>query len=149
MTSEATKNTKTTEDERAEVEARVAEMQTELQTLDARQDNVTWGESETSVAKRISDAARRKLVLPRLIKAGRVKLLELDRKAEEERAAELEQRQQEAFEAMQAATTRKWEADEDLGHACVAYSDANVRLESRRRRIKEINAELAELRGEG
>ena len=74
MTTETSKQP-TAEEERAEVEARVAEMQAELQTLDARLDNVTWGESETSVAKRISDAARRKLVLPRLIKAGRVKLL--------------------------------------------------------------------------
>ena len=70
-----TKSAKTIEDERAEVEARVSEMQTELRALDAQQESVTWGESETSVAKRISDAARRKLVLPRLIKAGRVKLL--------------------------------------------------------------------------
>ena len=123
-------------------------MQTELRALDAQQESVTWGESETSVAKRISDAARRKLVLPRLIKAGRVRLLELDRKAEEQRATEHEERQRVAYEAMQEATAAKWKAEENLGHARAAYSDANVRLESRRRRIKEISAELAELRGE-
>ena len=50
---------------------------------------------------------------------------------------------------MQEATAAKWKADEELGLARAEYSDANVRLESRRRRIKEINAELAELRGEG
>ena len=142
------KNSTGVEEERAEVEARVLQMQAELEGLDARQDNVVWGEKETSVAKRISDAARRKLVLPRLIRAGRVRLLEIDRKAEEERAREYEERQSEAYEAMQEATARKWQAEEDLGHARAQWSDANLRLESRHRCIKEINRELASLKGE-
>jgi hypothetical protein len=136
------------EAERAEVERRVAEMQAELLTLQAREnDGVTWGESETKLAKRISDAARQRLVLPRMIRAGRVRMLEIDRKIMEQRAAELEEKGQAAYAALREAETALRKAREDHGQAQYEHSDTAIRIQGVQRSIKRIDTELIELKG--
>ena len=149
-TTRETKNTEPLEERRAEVERRVAELENELATLSAedQKNTITWGESEASIAKRISDAARRKLVLPRLIKSGKLRILELERKTEEERLAELEVGAQAAYAALREAEDALRKAQENLGQAKYEHSDTVVRIQWLQRRIKHIDNELKELRGE-
>ncbi len=131
------------------VEARVEEMRHELVELERHEEAVEWGEPEASLAKRLADAAKRKLVLPRLIRAGRVRALELERAAEERRAADLEAEAAEAHSLMVAATARKIQAGEEHGRALYSWTETLRRVDKRRRRIKLINRELGELRGKG
>ena len=83
-------------------------------------------------------------VLPHLLKAARVKRLELQRRKCEDQIAELDEQRTEGYQRLEAAREERRKAAEEETAAYGMWHDANWRIESYERRVREI----ADIKGE-
>jgi chromosome segregation ATPase len=138
--------------ENQKLEQEIAELDGEIAALKEEQETppkaLSWSEIDETMLEKLEAAERRRGILPRLIAAAQVKRLELERTRYERAMEPLEKQQQTAHEAVESAQAAKHKAEEDLGIARAEYSDAHIRLDGYHRRIKEINREIAELKGD-
>ena len=94
-------------------------------------------------------ALRARRGLPHLIKAGRIKKLELRRAKYERDLAPLMTRQEVSYEAMEEARARRIEAQEAENLAYAQWHDTHLRVGKLERAIKEPNTEIARLKEDG
>lgn len=131
-------------------------MDAEIQRLEAEQRELesparipTWEEIQAGTAEDLERRERRRGIVPRMITAAKVRRLELQRERYQAEMEPHQKRREEAFEKLEAARAKRWEAVEEENVARYEYGDANARVASREQRIKEANREIRALRGEG
>ena len=137
-----------------DVEQEIATLDGEIKRLQAEQAELevpaplSWDEIQAVAAEELVSREARRGIVPRLITAAKIKRLELERRKVEREMTPFEERLTSAYEKQEKALAKLHKAQEELNHARGDWHDANLRLEKKQRRIKEISAELAELRGE-
>jgi hypothetical protein len=119
---------------------------------------MTETENAPTVEEEIAAAAReverleaeeqRRAAKPRPIAAAKIKLLELQKRQMEAELEPLYKEREEAHERLEDATARRWKTVEDENAARAAWSRPNVLIEKRERRLKDLDRQIAELRGE-
>ncbi len=145
--------TKTKPEDLIEEEKR---MDAEIEKLEAEERETndparvpTWNAIQAGAVVDLEKRERRRGIIPTLITAAKVRRLEIRRERLEAELVPLREAQQEAYERMEAARTKRILAAEEENAARGPYSDATMRIEGRERRIKEADREIHALRGEG
>ena len=129
-----------------DLNASIEEMEAEL--AEGYGHPLSWEEVTTTTAVELARKEQRRSILPRLITAAKVKRLELQREKWEREIEPLETERAEAYERLEAATAKYHEAERERNLAQGAWSHAHNLIGSRQDRIREINREIRELRGE-
>ncbi len=130
-----------------DLDASIESMETEL--AEGYGKPLTWEEVMSSTAEKLAAKEQRRSILPRLITAARLKRLELQRAQWERKMAPLELQREEAHKRLEAAEVKYHEALEERNLARRDWNYAHGLIQSRQDRIREINREIRELRGEG
>ncbi len=138
-------NTGNIEAELAVLDEKIAGMVEEVEEVEAAP--LVWDRITSTTADELVATEQRRSLLPRLIRAARIKRLELERTREVERAAPLEEECARAHERLEKATAARVRAEEEAGHARFLWTNALSRLENRSRRVKEIDYEISKLKG--
>jgi predicted negative regulator of RcsB-dependent stress response len=102
---------------------------------------------DAGVVRELEAREARRGVLPLLLRAARIKKLELQLSRQERELKPLQQRRERAYEAMEKARGEKLAAEEALGEATGVWSDANIRVQSHETRMRHLNRELNALKG--
>ena len=134
------------EQEITEVTGRIDSLERELAALDAAPPP-EWDSLSEAGAEELVRREQRRLVIPQLIRAGRVRLLELRKAQYEKKLADMAAERERHYEELVEAEAAFLDAEERLRLARAVHSDdvqANIKVE---RRVAEIARELAELRG--
>ena len=125
---------------------RLRELELELAAL-SHPEPVEWGDAD--LEERLLEAERRKAVLPRLIRAGQVKLLQLRKRAYELQLRPLEADLEEEHRLFERAEGKLTKAREERDAAHEAWNRTLSAAEGLRRRIKHTDREIVELSGGG
>jgi len=133
------------EAELASLDGKIESMEAELE--DAEASPLVWDRITATTADELAAKEQRRSIVPRLLTAARIKHLELERRREGERAAPLEEIREKAHERLEKAMSAKSKAEEEAGQARFEWTNALSRLENRSRRIKQIDHEIASLKG--
>jgi hypothetical protein len=131
---------RTIEEEVREVEREIENLERELAE---REEPIVWGEG---AAEELEAKERRRVILPRLLTAAKMKRAELRIERERQAAEELEVGQRDAYDKMQRAEARERRAHEDLMAARSEWSGYHTRLEKIGRRIRDAEKEIEALR---
>ena len=110
---------------------------------------LSWEEVTSTTSDELAAKEQRRSILPRLITAAKVKRLELQRAKWEQEIEPLQHQREEAYKHLEEATAKYHEALAERGRAQGAWSHADGLIQSRQDRIRQINREIRELRGEG
>ncbi len=136
-------------EEEKKMDAEISRLEAERGELDSPARALTWDEIQAGAAEDLEKRERRRGILPTLLRAAKVRRLELRRERHRQEAEPFRKKREEAHERLQAATAKRLEAVEEENAARYDYGDANARVESRERRVKEAAREIKALRGEG
>jgi hypothetical protein len=98
--------------------------------------------------ERLEDEERQRSSRPGPIAAAKIKLLELQRRQVEWEIEPLEVERAEAHERLEAAEAKYHEAIEERGRARSEWSRVHGLTQSREERIRRIDQEIRELKGE-
>jgi chromosome segregation ATPase len=101
-----------------DLDAKIQEMEAELE--DGCGELLSWDEVTSTTAEEIAASEQRRGILPRLIKAAKVKRLELEKRGHEERATSIGEERDAAYATFQ-------EQEERLREAKAARDDAHDR----------------------
>ena len=137
-----TKNTSTIEEEIATLDQEIESMERELAEEAAP---VAWGEVD---ADELVRKEQRRGVLPRLIAAAKIKRLELEKQRTERELEPLYTEREDAHRKLERAQAKKLKAEEEMLEARAAWSQPHVLIDKRERRLKDLDRQIAELRGE-
>jgi chromosome segregation ATPase len=138
-------NTGNIEAELAALDGKIAGMVEEVE--DAEASPLVWDQITSTTADELAATEQRRALLPRLIAAARIHRLGLERKREVERVQPLREEAAKAHERLEQATAARVKADEQAGAARFEWTSTLARLENRGRRIKQIDHEIADLKG--
>jgi chromosome segregation ATPase len=130
-----------------DLDAKIQEMEAELAQGYGKP--LTWDEVTSATPEDLARKEQRRSVLPRLITAAKIKRLELRRAGYERDIEPLQAKREAAYERIEAATAHRLEAEAEEGKARSEWSDANMRIQSREDRIREVTREIRELREGG
>ena len=130
-------------EELLKLDTEIENMETELE---AGEKPLVWDEAGS--VEEIAAEQHRLAILPRLIRAAKIKRLELKIKRHEREAEPLEVQRAKAYEALERAQAKRFEVEEQIAAARQAWSLPHVQLQSLERRIKDAERELSELREE-
>ena len=134
------------EQEITEVTERIAALESERESLEAAAP--PGGDSlDEAGAEELVRREQRRLVIPQLLRAGRVRLLELRKAGYEERLGGMARERERHYQELEEAEAAFLVAEERLRMARAVHSDdggASIKVE---RRVAEIGREIAELRG--
>jgi hypothetical protein len=109
----------------------------------------TWEQlQEAGAVQELQAREARRGVLPHLIKATRVKRLELQRRKYEDQIAELDEQRTEGYERLEAAREARSKAAEAENEAYSTWYDAHWRIQSYEGHIREINGQISNIKGE-
>lgn len=133
-------------EEERKVDEAIQQLEDEQRELEAPANLPSW--DQIQAGEDLDKRERRRGLLPRLIAAARIKKLELQRERYEAEIKPLEVAQREAHEQLEAATAKRLQALEEENAARFEYGDAFSRIQSREQRIKLVDREIRELRGE-
>lgn len=147
-TKQKTKAENLLEEERR-MDAEIQRLEAERADLESPARALRWEEVQAGAAEDLERRERRRGIVPRMITAAKVRRLELQRERHQAEMEPHQKRREEAFEKLEAARAKRWEAVEEENVARYEYGDANARVASREQRIKEANREIRALRGEG
>ncbi len=134
------------EQEITEVAGRIDSLERELSALDAAP-LPEWDALDEAGAEELVRREQRRLVIPQLLKAGRVRLLELRKNKYEERLLVMGPEWERHYRELEEAEAAFLTAEERLRMARAVHADdvaASIKVE---RRVAEIGREIAELRG--
>ena len=153
MTEQATRQKgRGTEDllkEERKMDGEIERLEAERGELEAPARALTWDEIQAGAAEDLERREQRRGILPRLIVAAKVKRLELRRERYEREIEPLQKLRAEAHAKLEAVEAKRLQAVEEEEEARCEYGDAYTRIESRERRVKALDREIRELRGEG
>ena len=134
------------EQEITEVAGRIAALESELAALDAAPPP-EWDALDEAGTEELVRREQRRLVIPQLLRAGRVRLLELRKAKYEAKLADMAPERERHYQALEEAEAAALAAEERLRLARAVHSDdvqAHIKVE---RRVAEIGREIAALRG--
>lgn len=129
-----------------DLDARIAEMEAELTEGHGRP--LTWDEVTASTAEEIFRKEQRRGILPRLIRAAKVKRLELEVRAREAEAEAIRAKLSPAYEAFQEKEAELSAAKERRDKAHGEWAVTLSALHSAEGRTERAARELAALKGE-
>jgi hypothetical protein len=139
----------TTREQGQTVEREIQALDEEIVAMEAelagREQPLVWG---TVDADKLARKEQRRGVLPRLITATKVKRLELEKQRTEAELEPLYAEQEEAHKKLERATAKKLKAEEEMLQARAAWSRPHTLIEKRERRLKDLDRQIAELKGE-
>jgi hypothetical protein len=128
-----------------DLDAKIAEMEAELQEGYGKP--LTWDEVTSTTAEEIARKEQHRGVLPRLIRAAKVRRLELEKRRREDEAASLRAKVETTYAALQEQEERlrAVEEDRDAAHAEWALTlSAKQNADERTRRADKELRELLE-----
>ena len=134
------------EQEITDVSERIAALEQEREALEAAPPP-EWDALDEAGAEELVRREQRRLVIPQLLRAGRVRLLELRKAGYEERLGGMARERERHYGELEEAEAAFLVAEERLRLARAVHSDdvqANIKVE---RRVAELGREIAELRG--
>jgi len=134
--------------EEREMDKEIERLEAEARELEAPARAFTWDEIRAGATEDLERRERRRGILPRLLTAAKVKRLEIRRERYEREGEPLHKSRDEAYEKLEAARTKRLEAIEEENAARYEYSDAFQRTQGHEKRMKAIDREIRELRGE-
>lgn len=138
------------EEEITTLDGEIQRLEAERAELEAPAREMTWDELVANSAE-FEARQRRRGILPRIIHAGRVRRLELEKRRHEEHAASLRAELEAKYEAFQVheAKLRQAKEERDSAHGQWTLTLSAVQsAEERARRTQRELRELRELRGE-
>jgi hypothetical protein len=130
-----------------DLDARIAEMETELEEIPGTA--LSWDEVTSTTADELAHREQRRGMLPKLIRAARVKRLELERHRCEEEAASLRQKVEATYQAFQEQEDQLRQAKEKRDAAHAEWALTLSALQSADERTKRTDRELRELKEGG
>ncbi len=136
---------KSPEAEMAALDKQIQDMEAEL-TAEAAP--LTWEQVTATTAEELAHKEQRKGILPRLIRAAKIKRLELQIQRDRGSIEPLDAARAKAHEKLERATAKRWEAVEEEQAARGEWGKVHERIINLERRIKLEEREVAELRGE-
>ncbi len=153
-TGEATKTTTTTEEEARALAEEVENMEAELGRLEAEQAQLdaparvpSWDELQRAGAvEDLENRARRGGVIPRLITAAKVKLLELRAERERLELEPLKAERVRAHDECQEAQAKAREAEQERIATFSRWNSAHAAIQDGERRIRLAEREIREIR---
>lgn len=98
--------------------------------------------------ERLEAEEERRLSRPGPIAALKIKRLELQKRQTEAELEPLYAEREEAHKKLERATAKKLKAEEEMLEARAAWSHPHSLIDKRERRIKDLDRQIAELRGE-
>ena len=134
------------EQEMADISERLDELERERIALDATPPP-EWDTLNEAGTEELVRREQRRLVVPQLLRAARIKLLELRKAGYEERLPAMARERERHYGELEEAEAAFLAAEERLRMARAVHSDdvtASIKVE---RRVAEIGREIAELRG--
>ncbi len=135
-------------EEEKRMDEEIGRLEAERRELEAPARVPTWDEIQTG-AEDLEKRERRRGIIGTLIVAARVKRLQIRRERYEAELAPLSRARDEAYERLEAARTKRILATEEENAARGPYSDASMRIQSCEGRIKGVDREIRDLKGEG
>ena len=133
-------------DEERKMDEEIRRLEAEARELEAPAHVLTW--DEIQAGEDLDKRERRRGVLPRLITAAKIKRLELRRERYERETEPLQAQREEAYARLEEAKTKRLDAIDEENAALYQYSDAFQQVQGQEKRLKAVDRELAELRGE-
>jgi hypothetical protein len=140
-------NTKVGRDLDAELEqvdTKLAELRAEQEGL--KVERLTWAEISENMTS-VQEREHRKGILPRAIRAGELKLKELQRERAERDLVPIQQTVEETFAEREAIKAQIEELNQEFGRAQHAWSEALRRANRQQERIKELDQHIQLLNG--
>jgi hypothetical protein len=135
---------RTLEEEIATLDEQLRDMEAELAKL-AKGEPIVWGEVD---AEDLARKEQRRAILPRLITAARIRRLELQKRQTVSELEPLYSEREDAHKKLERATAKKFKAEEEMLEARQAWSSPHTLIEKRERRLKDLDRQIAELKGE-
>ncbi len=132
------------EEERA-MGAEVGRLEAELRELEAPARDFSWEEIQGGALEDLDRRERRKNILPTLIRAAKVRQLEIRRERHEAEIGPLFERQEKAHAKLEDARTKRVEAEEREGRAAGEHSDAGMTLRLARQGLRQTERDLKAL----
>jgi hypothetical protein len=134
------------------VEEELVSLDREIESMEAelREEGtpLSWDEITSSTADELARKEQRRGILPRLLKAARIKRLELRKRQYELQAEPLYAERVENYRKLERAIEKDRKAKEEREAALGAWNITHSALQGVERRIKDTERELSELRGE-
>ena len=141
-----TKNTPTVEEEIASLDGEIESMEREL--AEEATAPLRWEEITSSTADELARKEQRRAILPRLITAAKVKRLELRKRQYELQAEPFYAERVQNYQKLEKAKDKEREAKEERQAALGAWSLTHSAIQGLEQRTKDIQRQIAELRGE-
>ena len=132
------------EEERA-MGAEIGRLESELTELETPSRPFTWEELQAGAVEDLDKRERRKAILPALIRAGKVRQLEIRRERHEAEMGPLSSRQEEARARLEEARANRAEAEEREGVAAAEHSDAGMALRFTQQGLRQTERDLRAL----
>ena len=146
MSTKTAKTVSAVEDEIVHLDEEIGRMEAEL--VHSATTAIAWDDVNEAAVEELVNRERRRAILPRLIKAAKIKRLELRIMREQRASGPLEAERAAAHERLEEATAKRWEAVEEENAARALWSRAHNRIERIERRIRDAEREISALRGE-
>ena len=143
-----TKTAKQQHPEPENLDKEIERLEVERAELEAPEREWSWDELVANSAE-FEARERRRRILPRIIQAGKVKRLEIEKRRHEEQAASLREDLEVSYSAFQESEERLRQAKEERDAAHSKWMLAMSAVHSAEDRAKRVERELCELRGEG
>ena len=134
--------------EECEMGVKVAGLEAELAELETPSRPLTWQEIEAGAIEDLDRRERRRAILPRLIAAGKIRLLQLRLERLGAEIPPLEEREEETRAKLEEARSKRLEAQEREGRAASAYSDAGMALRLTQQESRQTARDLKALGAE-
>jgi DNA repair exonuclease SbcCD ATPase subunit len=129
-----------------EIDRQVAALEAEKAGMPAP---VTWDElQEAGTLRQVEQAELRRGVIPRMLRAARVKRLQLELERLEKRLAPIIKEQEESYERREELKAQIQELEALHGQAQGAWSHASMRRDTIEREQRSVRKQLRELEGE-
>lgn len=145
MTTKTKTSAENLRDEEREMGAEVGRLEAELADLESPSRPFTWEEIKAGALEDLDKRERRKNILPRLITAAKVRLLEIHRERLEAEIGPLSERRDRNHAKLEEAKARRLEAQEREGTAAGAYSDAHTELRAIGQELRQTERDLRAL----
>lgn len=125
-----------------EMGAEIGRLEAELGELETPAHTFTWEEVQAGALEDLDRRERRKNILPHLIRATKVKQLEIRRERLEAEIGPRSERRDRTHAKLEEAKAKRLEAQEREGTAAGAYSDAHTELRAAEQELRQTERDL-------
>ena len=132
-------------EEEREMGAEIERLEAELAQLESPAPALNWEAIQAGGLDQLDKREMRRITLPKLIRAARVRQLELRRERHEAEMGPLSSRQEEARARLEEARANRAEAEEWEGVAAAEHSDAGMALRFTQQGLRQTERDLRAL----